>query len=262
MSKIIGILNYTSNSFSDGGRYNHITAAKDRIQEMLEEGVDIIDIGAMSTSYERKLLSEQEEWKKLSEILTKCANSNISVDTFYSENARKSMALGVGYINDVSGGKDPLMLEVIASNPNVKYIVMYSLILPANKNVRVKNIEEIYEWAEKKIDECIKYGIQRNQIIIDPGIGFSTNAKQSFALIKNIATYKNLNVQICVGHSRKSFFEMLTKHTPQERDIETLAASLYMLIQGVDYLRVHNVSLHQRAFKVFQSLFSSQYRSC
>ena len=250
---------------------------------MFQDGADIVDIGATSTSYNASLLSAEEEWAVLEPLLSKISDStydkaiwnfgikandiftpqdsrsftslsNISLDTFYFENAKKALKFGIGYINDVSGGSDLRMLELIASNPSVKYIMMYSLVLPANKDVRVSNLQEIHDWMSKQSEKCVRFGIQKSQIILDPGIGFTTTQEQSFQVIQNISEYKKIGYKICVGHSRKSFLEDVSNLPAQERDIETLAASLYMFNQKVDYVRVHNVALHKRAINIFNKL--------
>lgn len=254
MTKLVGVLNYNNISFSDGGRFSTPQAAAEGAAQMLQEGADIVDIGITSTSYGAKLLSQEEEWEKLEALLNLCTEYEISVDTFYPENALRSIMLGASMINDVSGGKDPRMLEIIANNPSIKYVLMQSLVLPADKKVRVKDISEIYSFGERKIEECLRYGIQKAQIIFDPGIGFTTNPEQSLELIANIKHYKRLGVPIYVGHSRKSFLQELTYYPPEQRDIETTAASIYLMLENVDYLRVHNVHMHKRALSVIEAI--------
>ena len=255
MTKIIGILNYTKNSFSDGSRYSNIDAALAGIDDLFQQGADLVDIGVCATSYGAKLRTEKEEWTDLQPLLAKrCLD--ISIDTYHYETMKRAIDVGVNYINDVSGGKESRILDLIAANSHVNYICMHSLVLPADKTVRVKSINEIFDWAYDKIQECERYGIQNERITIDPGLGFVTNAGQSLELIKSIEQLQKLGAKICVGHSRKSFFEAMTDRPPQERDIETLAASLYMLSKKVDYVRVHNVEMHKRAFKVFANLLN------
>ncbi len=255
MTKIVGILNYTINSFSDAGKFFSIDKALIHIKKLFKDGADIVDIGATATSYGATLLSAEEEWDRLEPLLKQCAhNKKISIDTFHYETAEKAINLGIEFINDTSGGKDERMLKVIAASPHVKYIAMFSLVLPAQHNVRISNISEIAEWGEKQIERCMAMGIKKEQIIFDPGIGFVTTPEQSIEVIKNISIYKKLDVPIYIGHSRKSFFTSINQAIPpHERDIETLAASMYLL-NKVDYLRVHNVEWHNRAFNVLNKL--------
>lgn len=256
MTKLVGILNCTNNSFSDGNLYNRLDSALQHHDALIKQGADIVDLGAQATSYDASIMPVDEEWRRLEPLLRLVASPNISVDTFNLVNAQRAVDMGVGYINDVSGGKDPKMLKLIADNPHVQYICMFSLVLPADKEIRIKRYNEVMEWAQRQVQNCLEAGIKRQQLIIDPGIGFSTGADNSFLVIKNIAEFKKLGVQVMIGHSRKSFFNMLASHSlsPKERDIETLAASLYMHQKGVDYLRVHNVDMHKRAFNVFAHL--------
>lgn len=252
-TKIVGILNYTLDSFSDGGNFFSLSAAQSRIEEMLEEGADIIDIGATSTSYKKILLTAEEEWDRLGTLLRVVASKYghlISVDTFYPENAKKAIDLGIHMINDVNGGKDVKMIEVIAKHKHVAYVFMYSIVLPANKNIRARDRKEIYDFIKNRLLLFQEYGIELNRIIFDPGIGFATGPELSLQIITDLSFFRSLGVPIYIGHSRKSFLESVTNSQPQDRDIETLTASILMIKQGVDYLRVHNVDIHNRARKV------------
>ena len=259
-TKLIGILNFTPNSFSDGGKYNTIDLATQRIAELFKQGAYIVDIGAQSTTYNTEQMSDEQEWELISPLLTKIENkNNISIDTYNYFTAKNAIEMGFKIVNDVSGGRDTRILDLIGANPHVNYICMFSLEIPANKERRIKDINEIFDWTAACIKRCNQHGIQNSQLIIDPGIGFSTNPQQSFAIIKDVHLLKKFGVQVCIGHSRKSFFEAMTAYPPQERDIETLASSLF-LFDKVDFLRVHNVEAHTRAFKIWQEL-TSQPRS-
>lgn len=256
-TKIIGILNYTPNSFSDGGLNFEIKTAKSKIISMFEQGADLVDIGANSTSYDKVLLSSEEEWDRVSELLKEISpeyGHRLSIDTFYPDNARKAIDLGICMINDVSACRQKKMLELIASNPHVLYVMMYSLTLPANHKMRARNYQDIISFAEKQLPVLLGLGIKKKQIIFDPGIGFSTDQKLSMEVISNLNHLKQLNVPIYIGHSRKSFLELLKAREPSDRDIETLTTSIYMMSQGVNYLRVHNVDIHARARLVFNEL--------
>ena len=254
MTKIIGILNYNDNSFSDGGNYSDLNKAVERVHKLFREGANIVDIGVSPTSYNAPLISADEELKKLAPLLKKINVKNISIDTYHYQTVRYVVEKGVKYINDVNGGKDPRVLELVASNPDLNYICMHSLVLPADKKIRVESVNQIYEWVDKKIDKCKKFGIQKERLIIDPGIGFATNGKQSLQLMKDINKLKDFDVKVCVGHSRKSFLEEIVDCKPYERDTETLAASLYLSFSDIDYIRVHNVDIHRRGLAVVGNL--------
>lgn len=257
VAKVIGILNFTPDSFTDGGKYNKLSVALERINELFRQGADIIDVGAQSTSYGSIQLTAEKEWSKISTLLENIEpqlRDKISIDSYNYLTIRNAINLGYKYINDISGGRNQEILELIAMNPQVRYLCMFSLVIPADKNIRIKESNEIFNWASEVIYKCQDSGISDKQIILDPGIGFSTNPEQSFEIIKDAYHLKKFGVETCVGHSRKSFLESITDLPPQDRDIETLTASLFMY-DKVDYLRVHNVEMHKRAFKVWEKLY-------
>lgn len=254
MTKIVGILNITDNSFSDETRYNSTDTALARYDELLLEGADYIDIGAEATSYGVHLLTHEQEWQRLAPVLTSIHEKDkVSIDTYHPETAQKAIDLGYSFINDVSGGRDERMLKIIAATPHVKYVLMHCLVLPADRNIRIKNTAEMYLWAEKNIRKCLDAGINQSQLIFDPGLGFTTYPQQGFEIIKHCEKLKKYNVATYIGHSRKSIFDKTTALQPKDRDVETLACSIYMYGK-VDYLRVHNVTMHTRALKVWQQL--------
>ncbi|MFI4983642.1 MAG: dihydropteroate synthase [Rickettsiales bacterium] len=254
MTKLVGILNITPNSFSDSGQNYSPSDALAKINQLFTQGADYVDIGAEATSYGAQLLTHEQEWARLEPILTQIKPDRISIDTYHPQTAAKAIAMGFTFINDVAGGKTE-MLKVIAAHTHVKYVLMHSLVVPADRNIRVKNISEVYSWAEANIERCLSMGIKPHQIIFDPGLGFTTHPEQSLQIIKSCTELKKFGVATYIGHSRKTVFETLTSLPPSERDIETLAASLYMFGK-VDYLRVHNVEMHARAFKVWDRLMA------
>lgn len=226
MTKIVGILNYNANSFSDGGKYNNLQDAKHRVNQLFKEGADLVDIGACATSYGAHLVSEYEELEKLRPLLEKLNPKNISIDSYNYATIKYAVDKGFIYINDVNGGKDPKVLELVAANKNLNYICMNSIVLPADKKIRIESVNEIYDWIGKKVEECKKFGIQKERLIIDPGLGFSTNSSQSMDILKNIRKLKDFGVKICIGHSRKSFFTDISDYEIYDRDIDTLTTSL------------------------------------
>lgn len=253
-TKIVGILNITRDSFSDGGMFYKLNNAVSRYNEMLANGADFIDIGAQSTSYDRNQITQESEWELLEPILGSIQHKElVSIDTYNYLTAKKSIEAGVGIINDVSAGRDPKILDLIANNPHVKYICMFSLVVPADRKIRAESSKDVYRWCEQIIERLQKARILLNQIILDPGIGFATDEQTSFEIIANCGLLQKYGVEVMIGHSRKSFFHSVTQIDPIERDIETLAASIHMFNQ-VNYLRVHNVETHIRAKKVIDKL--------
>ncbi len=250
-SKIIGILNITPDSFSDGGLAGNVQAIIAAAQKLIEDGADVIDIGAESTRPGAHPLTHEEEWQRLAGVLPqicKLAKESgvlTSIDTRHAQTASKAIIAGIDWVNDVSGGSDAAMLKILAGWQG-KVVIMHNLGIPADKNITIPKSEDavaiIYEWLEERLVLLEKAGIVRGRVIIDPGIGFGKTAQQSWEIINNIAVFKKLGVEIFVGHSRKSFLN--ASENIVDKDAATLAVSKQLARQGVDYLRVHNVELH------------------
>ncbi len=263
--EIVGIINITPDSFSDGGQSFTAQDALTNILRLVDEGVDIIDIGAESTRPNATLVSQEEEWARLEPVLSRLSGFPIpiSVDTRYAQTARKALELGVAWINDVSGFANSEMVAAVR-NSDCKLVVMHSLTVPADKNVVLPidadPVELIISWAKTRFEELKKSGINRNRIIFDPGIGFGKNAEQSRAIIDGVARFKDLDVPILIGHSRKSFMkdchsecneeslhnnEKILRQAQDDKDDATIKTSQLLAESGVDYLRVHNVKRHR-----------------
>lgn len=256
---LVGIVNITPDSFSDGGCYFDSQKALKRIQELISQGAAVIDIGAQSTRPGAKSISPLEEWERLESIFkylshnlaSQLAKPFISLDSYHPEVIQRALELyPVDWINDVSGNEDEDFLKFI-SKTNCKIVINHSLgIPPSQQSVLSFNnnpIECIHEWAQKKIELFKIYGIEKDRIILDPGIGFGKTTSQSLSLLRDIKYLKNLGCEILVGHSRKSFLDFSSTKHHSERDIETSGISHYLYCQGVDYLRVHNIELHHRS---------------
>jgi dihydropteroate synthase len=262
-TKIVGILNVTPDSFSDGGNFFAPEHALNQAKKMIEEGAEVIDIGAESTRPNATPLTDAQEWERLLPILpslikiAKENNTQVSVDTRHPDTASKAIQLGVDWINDVSGCNDPQMIQLIKSN-NVKLVVMHNLGVPVNPKIKIPDnenaVEVIFNWGKKKIAELINKGITQDKIIFDPGLGFGTTASQSLEIIKSINEFNKLNVPILVGHSRKSFLSLFTDKPFAERDLETSIVSAFLNSKNVDYIRVHNVRDSKRAVNIGREL--------
>lgn len=265
--QIVGILNVTPNSFSDGGKFANVDSALKQAKHLFASGAEIIDIGAESTNPNIKgTLTTQKEWQRLKTILKellqlwpdKNTGPQISIDTRNYEVAAKCIDLGVDWINDVTGFDDQNMISVV-KNAAVKLLVMHSLSCPPQKNLVLPNkqdpIKILINWMQQKIAQFAKAEINQERIIFDPGIGFGKTAEQNLEIIRRVNTLKqDIALPILVGHSRKSFFSSLTDVKAQNRDLETIIVSNYLATQRVDYLRVHDVMAHARSFKIMASL--------
>lgn len=243
-SKLVGIINVTPDSFSDGGKNFTPQAAIYSINELIKDGADIIDIGAESTRPNATPISPEEEWARLEPVLKNISDFSVpvSIDTRYAKTALQALKLGAGWINDVSGFSDPEMVKAVRDS-DCRLVVMHSLTVPADKNVILLPDEDpidlILAWAQKRFAELEQAGIDRERIIFDAGIGFGKSAEQSMAIIKGITRFKELAVPLLIGHSRKSFLG------DDRNDEATLKISQYLADRGVEYLRVHNVKRHR-----------------
>lgn len=244
MTQLIGILNLTPDSFSDGGRFNAVEQALARIDELIMDGADVIDIGAESTRPGATALSAGEEWERLAPVLEAMTVSGavFSLDTRHAENARRAIDLGFHWINDVSGLADDAMIEAVKPY-GCKLVMMHSLSVPADKTitlpVEADVIETLLAWSKKQVVRLEKKGIRKFHVIMDPGLGFGKTAAQSGQVIERIIELKACGLPLLIGHSRKSFLG------EGDRDAKTLAVSRQLIGKGIDYLRVHDIKAHR-----------------
>lgn len=255
-TQIVGILNVTENSFSDGGLYNDLEKAKEHLNEMIKEGADIIDIGAESTKPYSKAVSAEKQLEKLLPIIDYAKDKcNISIDTRSAKVAEECINAGASIINDVSGLEyDEKMVEVI-SKYGVKIIIQHSLGSPENmqNNPSYESlIDEIYISLKNKIDLALSKGIKKENIIIDVGIGFGKRREENFELIRRIEEFNGLGCPIMLGVSRKSLLNMPDEDN-YTKDIFTVALNTIAIEKKVNYLRVHNVKLHRQLLDTLEN---------
>lgn len=257
-TKLMGVLNLTENSFSDGGLYYEYDDAIKHLKKLIKDGADIIDIGAESTKPYSEPVEVEEQLDKLLPILKyvkeKKIETPISIDTRSSKVARICIQYGAKIINDVSGfDYDVQMIDVIAQNSHVKIILQHSLGTPENmqENPTYSNLmDEIYCSLHNKVQLALSRGIKKENIIIDPGIGFGKTRKDNFEILKRWQELKGIGCPVLIGVSRKSLLNM-QKSTNEEKDIYTLALDSILISQNVDYLRVHNVKLHKNFLDIY-----------
>lgn len=255
--QMVGIVNITPDSFSDGGHYLAVEKALKRIDELTEQGAAVIDLGAQSTRPGATPISDEEEWQRLQPVLKelathfqmKFAKPKVSLDTFSPyvlENALRLFPLD--WVNDVEGGKNLRLLQ-IAADASCSIALTHSLTVPASQtNVLPFDhspMSHVLAWAIEKTNELQALGIPQEKIILDPGIGFGKTPFQSLELLQEIDPLKAIGPEILIGHSRKSFLKFMTPAT--DRDIETVGIAHYLLQKRIDYVRVHNVEAHQRS---------------
>ena len=259
LPKIMGVLNMTPDSFSDGGKYNKNYLAKKRLKYLFDNGANIVDIGGESTRPGSKSVSPKIEWNRIKYILNKFNKKNfLSLDTRKSEIMEKGINLGVALVNDVSGlNYDKNSINVLKKY-KTPFVLQHSLGNPdvMQNNPKYKNVLlDIYDFFEKKIKYLRINGIDHNNIILDPGIGFGKNLKHNLKLLKNISIYHSLGLPILLGISRKKFIKELSgKNDSSSRVGGTISSSIYAMMQGVQLLRIHDVNEINQSLKVFKEL--------
>ena len=257
-TKIVGILNLTPDSFSDGGEFLDYDKAKEHFQYMVNSGADIIDIGAESTRPYSTPVSAETQICRIIPILNFAKENGItvpvSIDTRSAEVAQKCIEAGAVIINDVSGfDYDEKMVDVIAKY-GVKIIIQHSKGDPQTMqdNPVYENLmDEIYLKLKEKVDFALSKGIKKENIIVDPGIGFGKTREDNFEILKRIEEFNGLGCEIMLGLSRKSLLGMKDE-TNEMKDIFTVALNTLAVENKVDYIRVHNVPLHKKLLEVLK----------
>ena len=262
LPNIMGVLNLTPDSFSDGGKFNNKNKGIKRAIQMFDSGANIIDIGGESTRPGARAINTKLEWNRINKILKSiCKKVPISLDTRKSEIMEKGINLGVKIINDISGLNYDPDTKNILKKYKIPFIIQHSKGIPENMQNKpsYKNeLLDIYDFFEKKIKFLRSIGINHNNIIIDPGIGFGKNLKHNMNLISNISIFHTLGFPVLVGNSRKKFIKELSgKNDTKNRTGGTVASSLYLIMQGVQILRVHEVDEILQGVKVFKKLVRS-----
>ena len=255
LPKVMGILNVTPDSFYDGGKFSSDKKVLDQVEKMILDGADIIDIGGYSSKPGAKEVKTKEEINRviptIELIKNKFSDIILSIDTFRSRVAQKAVQSGASLINDISAGElDSNMFKCVAEL-KVPYILMHMQGNPQNmqKNPSYKNvINEIVTDLSKKIFLARKAGII--DIIADPGFGFGKTQEHNFELLKNLSLFKNLEVPILVGVSRKSMLYKTLGISAQEALNATTSANTIALLNGASILRVHDVKEAVEAVKI------------
>lgn len=255
---IMGILNITPDSFSDGGDFIDVEKAVEHAKNMVRDGADIIDVGGESTRPGALEVSAKEELKRILPVvgrLVKEVDVPVSVDTYKAQVAEEVLKAGAHMINDVWGlQRDRSMAEVIAKH-QVPVIIMHN-----QKGTEYKNdlVEEIKLFLSKSIQIALAAGIKRENIIIDPGIGFGKNPEQNIQVMARLKELNDLGYPILLGTSRKSMIGKILDLPPKERVEGTIATTVLGIVQGVDIVRVHDVKENFRAARVTDAITRSK----
>ena len=265
-TSIMGVINLTPDSFSDGGDYDSSKKVLDQVNHFMRNGVDIIDLGAQSTRPGAEEVGSKIEIKRLIPYLklikSEYPDVLISIDTFNSEVAYEALLIGANWINDVTGGRrDKEILDVV-SKFNCPFVITHSRGNSQNMN-ELSKYDSLLGEVKSALDILIKNALERKisekNLILDPGIGFSKDINQNLEILRNLDVFKKFNLPILIGASRKRFIgEILDEKNPKERDIGTLAISCVCSNFNIDIVRVHNVKINYQILKVADSIYRKQ----
>jgi dihydropteroate synthase len=260
--KVMGVLNLTPDSFYDGGKFKNDKEALEQVEKNIQDGMDILDIGAYSSRPGANHISEEEELKRLSSVLQQVTKEFpdliISIDTFRSEVAKASIDQGAHIINDISAGSlDANMMDFIADS-QVPYIMMHMRGTPQTMKSMTSYehlVTDIIAYFSKKVSEARAKGI--NDILIDPGFGFAKTIDQNFELLNHLKALKSLNLPILSGISRKSTIYKTLNIDAKEALNGTTALNMVALMNGSSILRVHDVLEAKQCITLYQKLIEN-----
>ena len=254
---VMGILNVTPDSFSDGGRYNDLDHALQQAERMVEEGAAILDVGGESTRPNHIKISSEEEIERVCpviEALKQRFDVPVSLDTYKSDVAVAGIEVGADLLNDIWGLKwDGTMAKVIA-DAGIACCLMHN----RRENVYNDLVEDVLNDLRECVDLALAAGIARDKIMLDPGIGFAKDLDQNLSVMKHIGRIKELGYPILLGTSRKSMIGLTLDLPVSEREEGTLATSIIGLMEGCSVFRVHDVKTNMRGLRMAQAILKAR----
>lgn len=264
---LMGILNLTPDSFSDGGRYLDPDAAFQRAVQLTEEGADILDLGAESTRPGARAISEEEELNRLLPVLKKISSQldiPVSVDTTKPQVARCALEAGAHILNDVSGleGGHSSELATIAQAFGSGFILMHRRGNPETMQQMTDYhdvVSDVLAEIGKSVEAAQAAGLERDQLIADPGLGFAKTANQNFEILQNLERFHVLGLPLLLGPSRKAFLGQVTGRPVHEREFGTAAVAAIAVMKGVQILRVHEVKAMRDAVRTAEAIRGEGY---
>ena len=261
---IMGVINVTPDSFSDGGFYFDKKKAVERGLELVKQGADILDVGGESTRPGSDAISPEEELKRIMPVISELrekTNVLISVDTTKSKVAEAALGAGADIINDISAFRFDDRMPLIATETGAPVVLMHMKGVPKTmqSNPFYEDLfQEIRCFLEERIATAEAYGIKRENIIVDPGIGFGKSLEHNLSIINNLNFLEELDRPILVGISRKSFIGKILNLPPQERMEGTIASAVLSVLKGAHILRVHDVEPVRRAVSVAEAIMKEE----
>jgi len=260
LPKIMGILNVTPDSFSDGGQFDSVASACSQVEAFVVSGADIIDVGGESTRPFAESVTEQEELDRVIPAILSIRSKHsipISIDTTKAEVARQALAAGADIINDISAlRRDPEML-VLVQETSVPVIIMHMQGTPGDMQVEPHYdnvVTEIKAFFKERLGWLAENGIDPGRITLDPGIGFGKTLGHNLSILKHLADFKDLGCPLLLGHSRKRFIEDITGLSVEERDLPSTVVSALACSSGVDIIRVHDVAATSHALQMVEAI--------
>tara|TARA_B100001287_G_C22574610_1_gene477972 strand:- start:179 stop:973 length:795 start_codon:yes stop_codon:yes gene_type:complete len=244
--KIMGVLNITDNSFYDGGKFNNLEKSIQQAKTIIQEGADIIDIGAESSKPGAESVPNVDQITKIEPVVDAIRSFSdipISIDTRSSEVIRKLLKYKINIVNDISSLEDTELLEIIKEN-NLSVSLMHMKGTPKNMQDNPYYddvVDEIYTYLENKVSNCLNNGIDRNKIIIDPGFGFGKTLEHNYIILNNLKKFSKLGCDVLSGISRKSMIGGVINKPPEDRLYGSLAATVLAIKNNSTILRVHDV---------------------
>lgn len=265
---VMGILNVTPDSFSDGGKYNTLDQALLHAEQMVKEGVDIIDVGGESTRPGFQIVPAEEEIERVLPVIKaikKNYNIPVSLDTWKAEVAVAAVAEGVDIINDISCLKEKKMAEIVAKS-GCAYCLMHNReksgtdennpfgYCTTNPELVEEYVEEVLSDMQKELDYLYQAGVAKEQIMVDPGVGFAKSYEQNIMVLNQLAEFHRFDLPILLGTSRKSVIGLTLDVPVQERMEGTLATSVYAVMTKCGFVRVHDVQANVRAIRMMEAI--------
>ncbi len=258
--KVMGILNVTPDSFSDGGQFDSEASACMQAEAFVASGADIIDIGGESTRPFAEAVAESDELQRVIPAIQAIRSKfsiPISIDTTKAEVARQALAAGADIINDISAlRKDPKMISLVQET-DVPVIIMHMKGTPGDMQVKPEYedvVLEICDFFEERLAWLAQHGVNSERITLDPGIGFGKTVAHNLSILKHLAEFKRLGCPVLLGHSRKRFIEDITGLPVEERDLPTAVISALAVEADIDIVRVHDVRSTRIALQMAEAI--------
>ncbi|SFI35425.1 dihydropteroate synthase [Planctomicrobium piriforme] len=265
--RLMGIVNVTPDSFSDGGRWVSVAAAVEHALELVEQGADVLDIGGESTRPNAEPVTAEEELRRVVpviEALSRQTTTPISIDTTKADVAQAALAAGASIVNDVSGLTfDPQMASVCAAS-DCGVILMHMQGTPQTMQLNptyTNAVTEIRDYLNARCDALVAAGIARERLMVDPGIGFGKTAAHNVEILSHISQFRAAGRPVLIGHSRKGFLQKLVGRKVDERQAGTIGVSIALAAQHTDMLRVHDVGAVRDALVAWRTIMEAAHQS-